>query len=51
MKTLEELAALKTQKWMPWTCSWYPSRPANDKSVAHIESTLKVALPRDFVEF
>ncbi|SRR5579862_339038 len=51
MKTLEELAAWKIKEWMPWTCSWYPSKPATEKSVAHIESILKITLPRDFVEF
>jgi len=51
MKTLEELAAWKTKKWMPWTCSWYPSKPATEASVTHIESALQVALPRNFVEF
>jgi hypothetical protein len=51
MKTLEELAELKTKKWMPWTCSWYPSKPATKDSVTRIETILKVTLPSDFVEF
>lgn len=51
MKTLEELAAWKTKQWMPWTGSWYPSKPATKESVAFIENALKILLPRDFVEF
>jgi len=51
MKTLEDLAARTTKKWMPWTGSWYPSKPATEQSIVHIESTLKFTIPQDFVEF
>src|SRR5277367_462526 len=51
MKTLEELAVLMTKKWMPWTCDWYPSKPATKESVVYIESILKFTIPQDFIEF
>jgi hypothetical protein len=51
MRTLDELAAILAEKWTPWTCSWYPSKPATEESIARIESTLKFTIPRDFVEF
>lgn len=51
MKTLRELAELKTRTWLLWTGNWYPSEPATDASVACIERTLRIALPGDFVEF
>jgi len=50
MSPLEHLAALKKQKWLPWTCSWYPSTPATAESIAYIEGKLKLTIPRDFVE-
>ncbi len=36
---------------MPWTGSWYPSKPATQESVGHIENVLKFKIPQDFVEF
>lgn len=50
MSPLETLAASKKRTWAPWTCSWYPSKPATAESVAFIEESLKFAIPRDFVE-
>src|ERR1051326_5972771 len=50
MSTLEQLAALKKQKWLPWACNRYPSKPATDDSVAFIEKALNFRIPRDFVE-
>lgn len=50
MSSLEQLASLKKQKWLPWTCSWYPSKPATAASVAHIEETLSFRIPKDFIE-
>jgi SMI1 / KNR4 family (SUKH-1) len=50
MSTLEQLAAWKIRKWMPWGGS-YPSKPATQESVARIESALKFKVPVDFVEF
>jgi len=50
MKSIEELAALGIQRWLPWTCSWYPSKPATDESVLKIENLLKFTIPPDFVK-
>jgi hypothetical protein len=50
MNDFEQLAALKKQRWLPWTCSWYPSKPATDKSIAYIENKLKIRIPHDFIE-
>jgi hypothetical protein len=51
MSTLEQLTAWKIRKWMPWTGSWYPSKPATPESVAHLEEVLKFKIPTDFIEF
>src|SRR5215472_12638299 len=51
MKTIEELAALATDKWAHFGGDWFACKPPTPESVAHIEKALKISLPRDFVRY
>lgn len=50
MSSLALLAKSLRARWTPWTCSWYPSRPATDESIARIQTALNFVLPPDFIE-